>query len=170
MVRRGCIAGQTGWLSYHHEWSWCHWIYHGWFWFSMRFWEKSVWQTLFNKSCLASHNRTLRPSILIFAAINLFTPTASCTFILPLKAKQRNHPHLHESQMTENHNVTDEVLGLLTQTMSIFDDLSTEHNPPLQLSNTSDSWAAWQIPTYENHAYHNSKASVAIQGINRHWY
>ena len=48
--------GHIGWLSYHHEWSWCHWIYHGWFWFSKSFWGKSVRQTLFNTSCLANHN------------------------------------------------------------------------------------------------------------------
>ena len=111
---------QTSWLSYHHEWSWCHLIYHDWFWFSKSFWEKSVRQTLFNTSCLASHNRALRAIILIFAAINHFTATASCTLILPLKAKQRNPAYLHEIQMTENQNVTDEDLGLLTQAMSLF--------------------------------------------------
>ena len=103
--------GQTGWLSYHHEWSWCHWIYHGWFWFLKSFWGKSVRQTLCNTSCLASKNCTRRASILIFAANNHFTATASCTLIL--KAKQRNPAHLQESQMTENH-VADKDLGLLT--------------------------------------------------------
>ena len=47
--------GPTVWFSYHHEWSWCHWIYHGWFWFPKSFWGKSVRQTLFNTS--------LQPSI-----------------------------------------------------------------------------------------------------------
>ena len=91
--------GQTGWLSCHHEWSWCHWIYHGWFWFSKSSWGKSVWQTLFNTSSLASHNRTLRASNLIFAAINQFTATASCTLILPLKAKEGNS-HIWESRIS----------------------------------------------------------------------
>ena len=107
--------GQTGWLWCYHEWSWCNWIYHGWFWFSKSFWRKSVQQTLFNTSCLASHNRTLRDSIIIFAAINHYIATASCTLILPVKAKEGNRAHLHESQMTEKQNVTDEDLGLLTK-------------------------------------------------------
>ena len=136
--------GQTGWLSRHHEWSWCHWIYHGWFWFSKSFWGKSVRQRLFNTSCLASRNSTLRASNLIFADINHFIATVSCTLSRPLKAKQRNPAHLHESQITENHNVTDEDLGLFTQAMSLSDDLSTGRIPPLLLSNTSDSWTAWQ--------------------------
>ena len=107
--------GQTGWLSCYHEWSWCDWIYHGWFWFSKSFWEKSMQQTLFNTSCLASHNRTLRASIIIFAAINHYIATASCTLSLPVKAKEGNRAHSHESQMTEKQNVTDEDLGLLTK-------------------------------------------------------
>ena len=83
--------------------------------------------------------------------------------ILPLKAKDGNPAHLLENQMIENHDVTDEDLGLLTQEMSLFGDFQQDaslpysYHAPLPCSYQIQviHELHGKIPTYENHAYHS---------------
>ena len=79
--------------------------------------------------------------------------------------QRRGNLHIcMKARWPKNHNVTDENLGLFTQAMSLFDDLSTRRIPPLQLSNTSDSWAAWF--QYHLHSFHCMLPYLAAFGPN----